>query len=235
MSFSIPSAKSRSKTDLQTDARPRHPGVHCAVIREARGSEFSLTVKLLPGAGVMEMFSRLAVALKDLDATIIHLMIFGSINDSAAGTEAMRQIFGNIDWPVTWVEGAACDDNPIAGMQAFAFAGGEVRRIALDGRVVGSVFENGSARHCLLGGMGPGQISLPRAAQTRQAFEKIGEAFALAGFPLADTVRTWFFLADMLSWYDEFNSVRTQVYSDVKFRSGSLPASTGVEFDIRIH
>jgi enamine deaminase RidA (YjgF/YER057c/UK114 family) len=51
---------------------------------------------------------------------------------------------------------------------------------------------------------------------------------ALAGFDLADTVRTWFFLENILSWYDDFNRARTEIYSGVKFRTGSLPASTGV-------
>jgi enamine deaminase RidA (YjgF/YER057c/UK114 family) len=41
-------------------------------------------------------------------------------------------------------------------------------------------------------------------------------------------VRTWFFLENILSWYDDFNQARTKVYSGVKFRTGSLPASTGV-------
>jgi enamine deaminase RidA (YjgF/YER057c/UK114 family) len=31
-----------------------------------------------------------------------------------------------------------------------------------------------------------------------------------------------------LSWYDDFNQARTKIYSGVKFRTGSLPASTGV-------
>jgi len=41
-------------------------------------------------------------------------------------------------------------------------------------------------------------------------------------------VRTWFFLDDLLSWYGAFNEARTRVYAQTKFRSGFLPASTGV-------
>jgi enamine deaminase RidA (YjgF/YER057c/UK114 family) len=54
------------------------------------------------------------------------------------------------------------------------------------------------------------------------------DALALAGFSLADTVRTWFYLDDILAWYDEFNRARTEIYSRIKFRTGSLPASTGI-------
>jgi hypothetical protein len=146
---------------------PPSPGIACTVIPQARGSEVSLTIKPLPGEGIVELFTRLAVALKDLDATIVHLTVFGSISANAAGMEAMRRQFGKIDWPVTWIEGAACDGGPIAGLQVFGFAGGEVERIRLDGCVVGSVFNDGAARHCLLGGLGPVHNSTSRAWLTR--------------------------------------------------------------------
>src|ERR1035438_2675487 len=124
-------------------------GITRAVTPGAHGSEVSLTVKPMPGEGIVESFYRLAVALKELDTTIVHLTVFGSIGAHAAGMEAMRRQFGNLDWPVTWIEGVACDDSPIAGLQVFGFAGGEVNRIKLNGRVVGSVFNDGAARHCL--------------------------------------------------------------------------------------
>jgi enamine deaminase RidA (YjgF/YER057c/UK114 family) len=80
----------------------------------------------------------------------------------------------------------------------------------------------------VLGGVGPASHSAPRADQTRQTFDHLAEALARGGFRLADLVRTWFFLDDLLLWYDEFNRARTGVYSGVQFRTGSLPASTGI-------
>ena len=192
----------------------------------ARGLETSLTFTPRPGEGLEELFGRLADALPD--TTIVQMLVFGSVNATAAGTEAMRRRFGNVDWPVTWVEGGACDDNPIAGIQIFGLVGGEVERLRLGGRVVGSVFDDGSARHCWLGGLGPVENSSSRAEQTRQTLEQLEQTLGLAGFSLADVVRTWFFLEDILSWYDDFNRARNEIYSGVKFRTGSLPASTGI-------
>jgi enamine deaminase RidA (YjgF/YER057c/UK114 family) len=213
-----PSARAASDARWQTGASAK----------AASGSEFSFTVKPLPGQGIMEMFSRLAVALKDADTTPAKLMVFGSLSARPAADEAMRRVFGRIDWPVTWVEGAAGNDHPIAGMQAFAFDAGRVNPITLNGRVVGSVFEEGAMRHCLLGGLGPGQRSTSRPDQLRQTLENLEAALELAGFSLPDVVRTWFYVDQILSWYGAFNKVRTQVYSRVQFRSGSLPASTGI-------
>jgi enamine deaminase RidA (YjgF/YER057c/UK114 family) len=176
----------------------------------------------------MELFTRLRVRLSEFDASILHLQVFGSTEAGPAGTEALRRVFGHIEYPVTWVEGAACDNQPIAGLQAFAVTGTVVERITLGRQVVGSVFAEGATRHCLLGGLGPNRKSLCRQAQTAQTFENLEQALEQAGFALADTLRTWFFLDELLSWYAEFNQVRTERYGRVNFRSGSIPASTGV-------
>jgi enamine deaminase RidA (YjgF/YER057c/UK114 family) len=51
---------------------------------------------------------------------------------------------------------------------------------------------------------------------------------AEAELELADVARTWFFNADILDWYGEFNRVRTAHYAHHAFRIGATPASTGV-------
>ena len=151
MPSDIQLAKPHSKAGLEAiPPLPQYPGIDCAMTRKAHGSEISMTVKPLANGGIMEMFSRLAVALEELDATIVHLMVFGSVNASAAGMKAMRQFFGKLDWPVTWVEGAACDGGPIAGIHVFALTEGNVKRIVKDGHVVGSVIEDEAMRQCLL-------------------------------------------------------------------------------------
>jgi len=199
-----------------------------AAAKLSPGSELCFTVKPLPDEGIIEMFRRLALALEDSSTTLVKLMVFGPVSAHPAAEEAMRRVFGRIDWPVTWVEGLACDDNPIAGMQAFAFNAGRVARITLHGRVVGSVFEDGAFRYCLLGGLGPRIASASRAEQFRQTLGNLETALGQAGFSLGDVARTWFYLDDLLTWYGDFNQTRTQAYSRVKFRSGSLPASTGI-------
>jgi enamine deaminase RidA (YjgF/YER057c/UK114 family) len=192
------------------------------------GPEFSITVKPLPGEGVVGLFSRLQQALKDADIVPVNLLVFGSLKAYPAAQEAMRRVFGRIDWPVTWVEGAACNDHPIAGVQAFAFSAGRVNPIELDGQVVGSVFEDGALRHCLLGGLGPSLYSSSRPDQFQQTLGHLETALARAGFALGDVVRTWFYLDELLSWYRPFNQARTLAYAHVKFRAGAPPASTGI-------
>jgi enamine deaminase RidA (YjgF/YER057c/UK114 family) len=188
---------------------------------------FSVTVQPRPGETIPDLCRRFTAQLQDRAATPLQVLAFGDCRASAAVTDALRNSFGRVDWPITWVEGAACGSEPIAGIQAHAFTGA-VERVEFDGRVVGSVFMDGGARQCLIGGIMPGDKTLARPEQTRHTLEALQSILAAGGFDLADAVRTWFFLDNILSWYDDFNRARTAIYSGVKFRTGSLPASTGV-------
>ena len=191
------------------------------------GAQVTFTLTPKPGEPIPQLCHRFATRLRATAATPLHLLAFGDVQASAATLEGLRKELGRVDWPITWVEGAACAGGPIAGFQVQAFTG-DVDRITFGGRVVGSVFTDGGARQCLVGGLMPGSTTLPRTEQTRLVLEDLRLILAQAGFDFADTVRTWFFLENILSWYDDFNLARTKIYSGVSFRSGSLPASTGV-------
>jgi enamine deaminase RidA (YjgF/YER057c/UK114 family) len=191
------------------------------------GRQVAITVKPVAGESFSDLCHRLARQLDELGAAPLHLLAFGDVATGASATGVLRKAFGRVDWPVTWADGGDCDGKPIAGLQVHAFTG-DVERIEHDGRVVASVFTEGGARQCLMGGLTPADKPLSRAEQTLRTLDELQVVLVLAGFELADVVRTWFFLEDILSWYDDFNRARTQVYSGVKFRTGSLPASTGV-------
>jgi enamine deaminase RidA (YjgF/YER057c/UK114 family) len=191
------------------------------------GASFALTLTPRASENLFQFCRRLAAALRDHDATPLHLWVFGEAKAAPAVTDALEKSFGAVDFPVTWVEGADCHGQPVAGIQLYAFTG-KVDRIEQRGRVVGSVFTEGGARQCLVGGLLPADKSLPPAEQTGQTLAELQAVLARGGFDLADTVRTWFFLENILAWYDDFNRARTKIYSGVKFCTGSLPASTGV-------
>jgi len=191
------------------------------------GTSFSLTFTPQPGENFFNLCRRIAAQLRECGATPLHFLVFGNASAAPAGTTAVKEIFGLVDFPVMWVEGAECGGQPVAGVQLYAFTG-NVERIERHGQVVGSVFIEGGARQCFIGGLMHSDKVLPAAEQTRQTLEELQIVLALAGFELADTVRTWFFLENILQWYDNFNRARTKIYSGVKFRTGSLPASTGV-------
>ena len=206
---------------------PNPGAVRSPEMKRTGGKFSSHTIHPQPGEGIQSLCHRLADILRESAAKPLHLFIFGEIRANAAVLDTLRNIFGRVDWPITWIEGAACRSGPIAGIQIQAFAG-DVERIVAGGSMVGSVFTDGGARQCFVGGLTSSDKTLSRPEQTLRTLENLQVILAQAGFELAQTVRTWFFLENILSWYDEFNRARTRVYSDIKFRTGSLPASTGV-------
>ncbi|HLP76407.1 MAG TPA: RidA family protein, partial [Candidatus Paceibacterota bacterium] len=115
-----------------------------------------------------------------------------------------------------------------AGIQVFAVAGIRVGRIALQDRIVGTVYEHAGTRQCLLAGIGPAANSTAQLDQCSGTFENMSSALEESGFTMADIVRTWFYNESILAWYSDFNRIRTGVYSRIAFQTGSTPASTGV-------
>ena len=152
-----PDALERGRTLL--DPEPILPAV------ETSGAEFVITGRMQAGEPIAAVFRRLVEELTAQDADLLSLMIYGSLLAKSEIDAAMRNILGDTAWPVTWVEGASCDGLPLAGVQAFAISRREVTRVRLGGRVVASVYEDGGARHCLLGGFGPNATSLRAPAQ----------------------------------------------------------------------
>ncbi|MDO8544337.1 MAG: translation initiation inhibitor [Opitutaceae bacterium] len=190
--------------------------------------EFAVTGEPQPGEALNKVFRRVADELAAREAEILAVMVYGRIAAHDEIAREMRDALGETMWPVTWVEGASCDAGPLAGVQALAVSRRPINRIRLGGKIVGSVYEDGGARYCLLGGIGPTATSMREPAQVQQMFGNLESALDLAGFELRDVFRTWFYNREILQWYDDFNRVRSAHYAQVKFRTGSMPASTGV-------
>lgn len=206
---------------------PNAAGLLTKAVHGESSSQTVFTLKPASGESVTVFCRRLAERLDESAAAPLHMLAFGKVQASEMTLAVLRKILGRADWPVTWVEGAACDGSPLAGIQVQAFTG-DVERIEFHGRVVGSVFTEGGARQCFIGGLTSADLTLSRTEQTRHALEDLQTILASVGFGLADAVRTWFFLKNILSWYDDFNRARTNIYSGVEFRTGSLPVSTGI-------
>lgn len=191
--------------------------------------DFTITISAKAHEPAESVFSQLATALKQREGTILALFVYGDVAAREQTIKVMRRFLGAIDWPVLWVEGRSCHGALVAGVQAFAARGVEVERLLVKGRIVGATYSDGEAQHCLVAGIGPDDPKAPRDQQTFETFENLRTALGRVGFDFADIARTWFYNDRLLDWYDTFNRVRTGYYSERPFRSGALPASTGIE------
>jgi enamine deaminase RidA (YjgF/YER057c/UK114 family) len=168
------------------------------------------------------------------------LSIFGNF-PPASGEMVAQLVFGGCGfeqdararmsgaaWPVLWVQGDVCPGTHLSGTQAFIIDGRPVHRVTLADRVVGSLWADEDADYCLLAGILPTDSSVTRGAQTTSSMEQIEIALHEAGMDFSDLVRTWFYLDDLLAWYDEFNAARTEFFQGRGVFDRMVPASTGI-------
>ncbi len=168
------------------------------------------------------------------------LAIFGDF-PSAPGEMAAQLVFGGCGfeqeartrmsgaaWPVLWVQGDVCPGTHVSGTQAFIIEGRPVRRVTLGDRIVGSLWADEDADYCLLAGILPTDSHVTRGAQTTSSMEQIEIALREAGMDFSHVVRTWFYLDNLLAWYDEFNTTRTEFFESRGVFNRLVPASTGI-------
>jgi enamine deaminase RidA (YjgF/YER057c/UK114 family) len=208
--------------------RQRRAGLELTRSGERGDCLLDLTLHPLAGEGLEGMLRRLDAVLREEGAVPVLQLAFGALETLRGGELLMRQVFGDRRCPTTWVDGAGAPGGGLGGIQVLAVSERPVTRVVLGDRTVASVFGDGPTRHCLVGGLGDAAPAAPRADQARLAIEGLGTLLRSQGFLLGEVVRTWFYLDDILSWYDDFNGVRTSIYAGHRFRLGTLPASTGV-------
>jgi len=208
--------------------RQRGVGTDLVLLDRAPLRELHLT--LTPGRteGVDSLIERLAQLLHQHQAVVVRHLVFGPVAAHAETLRAMQRQFGDVDWPVTWMEGNKETGNTIAGMQIHTLAGAQVKTLVHHDRIVGRTFNDGEATHCVLGDIGPTQTTIAAPEQARETFENLEAALGLAGMSLKNVARTWLFLDEILSWYGPLNQVRNDYFARHELRPGAFPASTGV-------
>jgi enamine deaminase RidA (YjgF/YER057c/UK114 family) len=129
--------------------------------------------------------------------------------------------------PVAWIESNSNDG--LCGVNAWVVAGATVNRLRHDGRVVGSWFEDSCARYCRLAGLLPADASAAKESQTSDILGQMDTVLQSGRMQFSNVIRTWFYNADILSWYRPFNAARTRFFEARHVFDGLLPASTGID------
>lgn len=151
-----------------------------------------------------------------------------------AGAQVVRaDVFGpaapvTADCPVTWVCPIGPAASPLGGLYLQAVVGASVEPVRLDGRLVGTIIRTAEAVEFVGAGIGPADPHVPAPEQARQTYLRMEQALACVEMDFSHVVRTWLFLNDILSWYREFNAVRTAFFTERGVFDGLVPASTGI-------
>lgn len=191
-------------------------------------TEIHVTVRPRPGEDLESVVQRLRDLVTPANADLVKLTVFGPRRLFETARRHVAERFGGIPCPLQWVEGKGQEDLCIAGIQALAVVGVPVSTLRHEGLPVGRIFEAGPVKYCYLTDLRPERTDGTPAEQAARVFELLTELFRQAGLDLSNLARTWMYNADILSWYDAFNTVRTAFFYEHKIFDGLVPASTAV-------
>ena len=204
------------KTELQGVQIASPQGAGC-------GSHF-ITVPRAPGESFDSVLERAMAALQDTGATLVSMDILGL--PFGPGLAAVEAVTGPVTWPLLWIAGPRLAE--AGGIQLWAESEAAVSPVQLRGQVVGSVVDLPAATLCRLGGINGRIPTRTEAEQTLAALNQMETALHAVGMDFTDTLRTWYYNCDIVSWYGDFNRTRNEFFSAHRVYEGLLPASTGI-------
>lgn len=175
-------------------------GMHVVSLPRRFGREQFITAVPVAGETAEAMLDRIAAVLRDAGGRIVSQDVYGVWDSETEAVRMLSKVFGRSSWPVTWIEQRCGPARGVGGIQTWAVAGVPAEPLEVDGRLVGTVFEDDYARYCRLGNLLPTDPSQSRNRQAWDVLEQMERALRAAGFEFQHVLRTWFRNDDILSW-----------------------------------
>ena len=193
----------------------------------------------LPGepaaAQIRRVYAESADVLRQADARIVQERLFVPA-DAAGGVAQVRgAALGSLADAVApaLLRSAGPAEWANVGLQIHAVRTDQpIRLVERGGVAVGRTLDLAGVRHVFLSGLSAAEAGSP-GQQAGSMFEQTEQLFNQAGGNMHSVVRTWLWLGEILSWYDELNDVRRKFFRRCGLIAGEgqepkLPASTGI-------
>lgn len=165
--------------------------------------------------------------LNEHNARIVHFRIFcvGSLQEIV--TAYYKAQFDALPCPVTWIRQPETSTAYPMSVQIHAVRGAKVESVTSDGHIAGCCFEDTVCRYAMVHVL-PGDKSQSGFEQTADVFGQMQTLLNSHGMDFSNTLRTWLFADDILSWYDQLNRARDAFFTEHDIFKKLVPASTGV-------
>ncbi len=181
-----------------------------------------------------ELFGGIRQVLESEEAHILQERIFGTEASLKTVRSIRADVYGGYDDGVepAWLVVPEGMNGQIAGVQMHALSSEEAPKILSSGdRPCGRIVHVGDSKYLTIS-----CIQAPEAGQAanqaRVMLEKAEAVLKQAGCDMYSVPRTWIWLRDILSWYDDFNLVRNSFFTERGLIGegtvNKMPASTGI-------
>lgn len=197
------------------------------VIYRREYREIHIQLIPLPGETARIFSEKISDILDKYNAKIVRATFFGMLTEKDNTIKHIENQLAEINFPYSWIEGENCTDSFINGVYILAVSGIDVKRIIENNIIVGSYFQSEDAEYCYLGGL-YSDPDLSPSQQTSTILNSAENILNQAGLSFKNTIRTWYYLDDILDWYNDFNKARTSFFLQHKIFDKLVPASTGI-------
>jgi len=130
--------------------------------------------------------------------------------------------------PTVWIKGDECQEEFITSIQMISSAMAPTYFKNAIGRCTAATLSDQNGDYAWFGNIVANDISQSRDNQTIEAFANFNMILDEVGMKFTDVGRTWLYLDKLLEWYDDFNVVRTDFFTDEDVFNKLVPASTGI-------
>ena len=176
------------------------------------------------GIGIIQ---RVFEFLKTRDAKAFSIRLFGKDADIAEASGFLETTAKDIACPPVCILQDTPDQRAPLKIQVYALSGASSTWLYFKDTPVGREFEDTYAKYYMLSLL-PDDRQESEYRQTKNVFEKAYEILESFGLNFSDTIRTWLFARDILSWYDRLNEARNQFFQCHNIYDRLIPASTGI-------
>jgi enamine deaminase RidA (YjgF/YER057c/UK114 family) len=209
------------------------------IVRSKEAIEGYITAAPSPGQPVekqlRELFAGVREALDSHNLRILQERVFGTKDALRIARSIRVEMYGPLDDGLepSWLLVPAGINGQIAGLQVHAVVGiRPPELLRLDNVPCGRIFRQpGKGGYMTLSNISALEETQP-VKQARLVFEKAESVLKQLNADMFLVPRTWMWLADILSWYDDFNAVRNQFFIErgliTDGAPNKMPASTGI-------
>jgi len=181
-----------------------------------------------------EIFTSVKELLQKAGAWILEERVFATNSAMEVIALIRKNAYGDFDDGVgpTYLVVPEGMHGEIAGVQVHAVRSRQKPEILhSEGTACGRLLRQDGKRYIILSSISASEAG-QALEQARAMLKKAESALRQGGGNMLSVVRTWMWLGDILSWYKDFNSVRTQFFIEQGLIKGNtkyhLPASTGI-------